>query len=198
MNRTEKPIALVVGGPNGAGKSTLIGRILQVAPQPYLSADAIAFELCPEHPESVAFAAGREFLARLDTQIQAHTDFVVETTLSGRSFRTAIARLNAEGYQTEIAFVVLDSPDLAIRRVAERVRQGGHHVPDADVRRRFGRAQANFWHLYRPLVDRWTLYYNGIGGPKHVAISDPDETIVIDSVRFTRFMQDLGLLEGES
>jgi len=86
-------------------------------------------------------------------------------------------------YAITVVFVTLDSPELCIARIQERVSQGGHPVPDADVRRRFGRARRLFWHLYRPLADSWQLFSNtgdgfdliAAGAGSQVIEAAPDE-----------------------
>jgi len=80
------------------------------------------------------------------------------TTLAGRNFARAIEQWRSAGYHVSLIFLSLPSADLAVERVAERVRQGGHAVPEEDVRRRFDRGRAHFETLYKPLVDAWMLY----------------------------------------
>ncbi|HXT10213.1 MAG TPA: hypothetical protein VN873_01525 [Candidatus Angelobacter sp.] len=69
-------------------------------------------------------------------------------------------RWKASGYQIEIAFLKLASVDLALHRIAARVRQGGHDVSHADVLRRFDRGWRNFEKAYKPLADDWAVYDN--------------------------------------
>jgi len=68
--------------------------------------------------------------------------------------------MEGSGYRIEMVFLRLASPPLALRRIAARVRQGGHNVPRADVLRRFERGWKNFERRYRPLADAWTMYDN--------------------------------------
>lgn len=160
------PMMVVVGGPNGAGKTTFVNRYLKERAIPYLGADKIAAELCPANPESVAFEAGREFVRQIDDAIKSRKSFIVESTLSGKSLAKKIDRARQSGYSTEMHFVFVESSARSRMRVASRVRSGGHHVPDADVLRRFSRTIINFWALYRLLADDWYLYYNE--GEAHV------------------------------
>ena len=119
------PTVLIVGGPNGAGKTTLAEPYAEQKDRPYLAADRIASELNPEDPYAARVEAGRQFLRRLNAFIEERTSFVVESTLAGRGLAQAVDRMNEAGYITRIAFVVLDSADLCVRRAQERVRKGG-------------------------------------------------------------------------
>jgi predicted ABC-type ATPase len=187
------PTVLIVGGPNGAGKTTLAEPYAEQKDRPYLAADRIASELNPEDPYAARVEAGRQFLRRLNAFIEKRTSFVVESTLAGRSLARSIDRMNEAGYVTRIAFVVLDSADLCVRRVQERVRKGGHHVPDADVRRRYTRSKKNFWTLYRPKVDRWILFRNTGQSLQRVAEGDGDTQSVLRQSGYEKFFDNLSL-----
>ena len=86
--------------------------------------------------------------------------FALESTLSGRTYVDLLQRMKRAGYRVEMVFLRLESTELAIKRVAHRVKQGGHHVPEVDVRRRYERGWPNFVALYRPLADAWAVYEN--------------------------------------
>ena len=187
------PTVLIVGGPNGAGKTTLAEPYAEQKDRPYLAADRIASELNPEDPYAARVEAGRQFLRRLNAFIEERTSFVVESTLAGRSLARSIDRMNEAGYITRIAFVVLDSADLCVRRVQERVRKGGHYVPDADVRRRYTRSKKNFWTLYRPKVDRWILFRNTGQSLQRVAEGDGDTQSVLRQSGYEKFFDNLSL-----
>jgi predicted ABC-type ATPase len=191
-----EPTVLIVGGPNGAGKTTLAEPYANQTGQPYLGADRIAKDLNPEDPYAVRMAAGRRFLRRLDAFIEDRALFVVESTLAGRGLARYVDRMNDAGYVTRIAFVVLDSADLCVRRVQERVRKGGHHVPEADVRRRYARSKTNFWTLYRPKVDRWHLLSNAEDGFTDVAAGTSTDTFVMDDDAFETFHRDIPTRRG--
>ena len=155
------PRCIVIAGPNGAGTTTFArefltrdARILH-----YVNADLIAGGLSPFRPELAALAAGRLFLTELDRLAAARTSFAFETTLSGLGHLERLRRWKKSGYRIEILFLRLNSPALALRRVAARVRQGGHHVPRADVLRRYERGWHNF-PTYRTLADAWEVYDN--------------------------------------
>jgi len=131
-----------------------------------VNADLIAGGLAPLRPEMAALAAGRIFLKELDRLASERADFAFESTLSGVAYVSRLKRWKAAGYRLEIVYLKLPSPRLALRRIAERVKQGGHDVPKADVRRRFQRSWDNFWAIYRPMADVWTVYDNAGEKPK--------------------------------
>ena len=186
-----EPTVLIVGGPNGAGKTTLAAPYAEQKDLPYLAADQIAEDLNPDDPYAARMAAGRQFLRRLDAFIEDRASFVVESTLAGRSLVRYVDRMNEAGYTTRIAFVFLDSADLCVRRVQERVRKGGHHVPEPDVRRRYHRSKKNFWALYRPMVRRWHLLLNAEDGFVDVAFGSPTDTFVLDDDAYESFHRDI-------
>jgi predicted ABC-type ATPase len=156
------PLVVVIGGPNGAGKTTTAPRLLQeaLAVSEFVNADGIALGLSAFRPESAALPAGRAMLARLKVLAEARADFAFETTLASRSFVPWLRRLRESGYHVHLAFLALPDPDLAVARVAARVRSGGHAVPDGVIRRRFTAGLVNLFDLYLPLVDTWQVLDN--------------------------------------
>lgn len=182
-----RPRAVVIGGPNGAGKSTTAARLLprDLDIRQFVNADAIASGLSGFAPETVALQAGRIMLARLSELARQGEDFAFETTLASRSFVPFLRRLQRRGYAVHVIYVWLQSPDLAVARVAERVRRGGHDVPDAVVKRRYWRGLANFRQLYLPLADSWVLCDNSGDSPLVVARGERDSvTEIFDRVRY--------------
>ena len=162
------PRCVIIAGPNGAGKTTFAREFLpgDAGIIHFVNADLIASGLSPLRPELAALSGGRLFLAELDRLGHARADFAFETTLSGLAYLHRIKRWKAAGYRIEITWLRLPSPQLALRRIAARVRQGGHHVPRADVLRRFHRGWANFQRIYRPLADAWAVYDNSGETPR--------------------------------
>ena len=183
------PEAFIVGGPNGAGKSTLGQHYAAESNWPFLGADAIAARLNPERPEAVAVQAGRQFLRALAAHVEQGEDFVVESTLAGRGPRRWLRQMHEAGYTVSIVFLFLDTPEMCIRRVEERVRKGGHHVPNEAVRRRYYRSQRNFWREYRLLADRWHLIYNGGNAEQEVAYGEGQHVAVSDHALLERFLK---------
>jgi predicted ABC-type ATPase len=148
----------------------------------FVNADVIAQGLSAFHPEGAAIEAGRVMLTRLKELAGARANFAFETTLASKSFAQWIKRLCAEGYEFHLVFLYLPSAELAIERVADRVRAGGHHVPEDVVRRRYLGGLRNFFRLYRPLASDWRFYDNSARtGPRLVATgSGPTEHLVAD------------------
>lgn len=170
MART--PLVVVLAGPNGAGKSTTAARLLRGALEvhEFVNADTIAMGLSAYRPESTAVAAGRVMLQRVQALAAAHVDFAFETTLSGRRHARWLRTLGASGYRTHLTFLSLPDPEVAVERVAERVRRGGHDVPANVIRRRYRAGLRNFFALYRHVVDSWQLYDNArVAGPRLIA-----------------------------
>lgn len=161
------PRCIVIAGPNGAGKTTFAREFLpkDAGIIHFVNADLIAGGLSPFRPQLAALAAGRMFLAELDRLALVRASFAFETTLSGLGHLSRLQQLKAAGYRIEIVFLKLDSPALALRRVAARVRQGGHAVPRADVLRRYRRGWENFTHSYRLAAYAWAVYDNSADAP---------------------------------
>ncbi len=187
------PQIVILGGPNGAGKSTsarvLLPELMQLGE--FVNADTIAAGLAGFAPERAAFAAGRIMLARLHELAAARVDFAFETTMASRTFVPWLRMLRKSGYQINIIFLWLRSPELAIRRVKRRVRQGGHSVPEDTIRRRFHRGIANFASLYLPLADRWRAYDNSrTGSPRLIAQGGGSRpTIIMDTAAWKRLSE---------
>lgn len=157
-----RPRCIVIAGPNGAGKTTFARRYL---PEPanvvhFVNADLIASGLSPLKPELAAVAAARMVLREIDRLATERSDFAFETTLSGLMYARRLRSWKQAGYRIEIVYLRLRSTRLALRRIAARVRQGGHSVPRADVERRFLRSWENFQGVYRSLADSWAVYEN--------------------------------------
>ena len=112
----------------------------------------------------------------------------MESTLSGRSFRNRILAASKNDYDVTIVFVFVDSVDVCIARVAERVRKGGHDVPKADIRRRYVRSMRNFWALYRELADSWVVLYNGGSQIQDVAVGSRREVTIRDAFLHEHFL----------
>lgn len=186
---TLKPKELVViAGPNGAGKTAFAEEFLAQRPCTYLSADRIASQLAPDDPMSENVRAAREFVRRVGGHLAGSESLLVESTLSGRTFVHFLRKARERGVRSSIIFVFVDSAAVCIERIRQRVRKGGHTVPDSDVRRRFSRSLANVWHLYRPLADDWGLVYNGGSEFMDVAIGTRKEMAVRDEMRFQQFL----------
>lgn len=152
----------IIAGPNGSGKSTCGPAVLQshFHITEFVNADTIATGLSAFQPETVAIEASRIMLKRIKSLAQSKANFAFETTLASRSFAPWIKGLKKKGYQFTLLYFWLHTPELAIERVAERVRLGGHSVPEETIKRRYQKSIENFFHLYLPLADNWCLLDN--------------------------------------
>lgn len=159
---------VVIAGPNGSGKSTF-ARLLLPEAMPFLNADEIAKTL-PDGAANKEIASGRELLWRMDSLVAKRQRFAIETTLSSRSLAPNISRLQEIGYQCHLFFLRLPNAEMAIERVASRVRRGGHSIPEEVIRRRFKAGLSNFSQIYQSRVDHWMMYENTeLCGPRIVA-----------------------------
>lgn len=153
---------VIIAGPNGAGKTTFAREFLpnEAGCPIFVNADLIAAGLSPFQPELAAVKAGRLMLEEIHEYSRQGASFAFETTMAGRTYARMIPGWQAEGYHVKLFFLALPSAEMAIARVAERVRQGGHNVPEVVIQRRFVAGRTNFAILYRDLVDSWALYDN--------------------------------------
>ena len=178
IGRVDSPHVIILAGPNGAGKTTAARDLLQgaLAVDEFVNADTIAHGLSAFRPEEVALEAGRVMLSRLDALAGMRMDFAFETTLASRSFAPWLRQLRRSGYEFHLLYLWLRDPELAVARVASRVRLGGHGVPADTIRRRYRRGLENFFSLYRPVATTWTVYDNTLGEQSVVASGYRDDT----------------------
>jgi predicted ABC-type ATPase len=137
----------------------------------FVNADVIAQGLAGFDPDSAALEASRIMLERLHALAAKRADFAFETTLAGRTYVSWLRSLRESGYFVQLAYFWLNSADLAVARVAERVSQGGHNIPEKTIRQRYERSLANFFTLYRPLMSFWQMYDNSEGPEPEVIAS---------------------------
>ncbi len=195
MDQVEQaPTVFVLAGPNGAGKSTFASKFLPdfVSCRQFLNADLIAYGLSPFAPETQNVRAGRLLLERIKELSAAREDFGFETTLSGRTYVHLLSGLRRMGYRVVIFFLWLPDTGLSMVRVANRVRQGGHDVPEADILRRFGAGLANFFRLYCPIADAWYLYDGSRNPPMLIARDEDGQPTVEHPELFSTIMKALG------
>ena len=154
---------VIIAGPNGAGKTTFAREFLphEASCPIFVNADLIAAGISPFQPEAAAFRAGRLMLQEIANHAAHGRSFAFETTLSGLTYARMIDGWHSDGYDVRLIFISLPSVETAIMRVATRVRQGGHHIPEDTIRRRFELGWRNFNAVYRTRVDSWQLYDNG-------------------------------------
>jgi len=166
-----KPKVIVIAGPNGAGKSTAAPGLLRDALgiHEFVNADQIAAGLSAYAPQTVAFEAGRIMLRRLHSLAAQKASFAFESTLASRTFAPFLRQLKAQDYEVELFYLPLPSAQVAIERVAFRVRRGGHDIPRKDIERRYERSLRNVFNLYLPIVDRADFIDNADGKLRRIA-----------------------------
>ena len=161
----QHPNLYIIAGPNGAGKTTasynLLPEILHCTN--FVNADEIARGLSPFAPETVPVQAGRIMLERIEELLPQRVDFAIETTLATRSYVQLVRRAQALGYKVHLIFFFLENEEQAIQRVAQRVSNGGHNIPEDDIRRRFKRGINNLINLYMPICDSVLVFNNAHG-----------------------------------
>ena len=153
---------IILGGPNGAGKTStariLLPEYFQL--RTFLNADEIARKLAPHDVESAALAAGRQMIEKMRILVRDGQSFALETTCAGKSHIPMLQRCKANGWMISLYYFWLPSPEDSIARVAKRLSQGGHHIPDDVIHRRFKTGLWNMRHLYLPLADTAAIYDN--------------------------------------
>ena len=152
----------IISGCNGAGKTTasftVLPEILQC--REFVNADEIAKGLSPFNPESVAIEAGRLMLQRIDELLERDETFSIETTLATKSYINLVRRAQAKGYRVHLIFFWLETSELAVQRVAERVSKGGHNIPTEVIHRRYVAGIRNLFKIFMSEVDLWMIYDN--------------------------------------
>jgi predicted ABC-type ATPase len=178
----QPPTIYVIAGCNGAGKTTFAREFLpkEVKCLRFLNADEIARGLSPFNPSASAAKAGRLLLEEIRDALARRQTFAVESTLSGRTYIRLLREARQLGYEIELHYLWLSSPTQAVARVRQRVKMGGHHVPAADIRRRFRRSLLHLCDDYLALATRWAIWDSRDLPAKRLAISSTHD---IGSVR---------------
>ena len=169
--KAERPVLLIVAGPNGSGKSSLyretdieaLGRSVWI-----INPD----ELTVRIRDVEGLALGDANLASvqrierwLEASIEAHQTVGVETVLSTPKYRRLVTKAKAFGFRIRLLYVVLDTVERNIARVASRVRKGGHNVAEADIRKRYERSLNQMPWFLDEADDAW-LFDNSGAAPK--------------------------------
>jgi len=179
MAQLHTPVVYIIGGPNGAGKTTFAREFLPAARVvEFLNADMLAAGLSPFQPGAMAVRSARLLLGRWRELLTLRRDFAFESTLSGRTYAGMLREARAAGYEVRLCYLWLPNVSMSMRRVRQRVRKGGHNVPEADLRRRFLPSLKNFFSLYLPLADV-ALLFDAAGSPPQLIARWKDQGVHI-------------------
>ena len=176
----------IIAGCNGAGKTsasvTILPEILNC--KEFVNADEIARGISPFNPESVAVEAGRLMLQRIEFLLNGDNSFAIETTLATRSYSNLVQRAHQCGFFVQLLFFWLPSPEYAIERVAQRVSEGGHNIPNDVIVRRYFAGIKNLFNIYMPIVDSWMIIDNSVNPRVTIAKMNRNKTDVYDENKF--------------
>ena len=159
------PNLYIIAGCNGAGKTTASFNALpkMFDCKEFVNADEIARGISPFQPEKVAIQAGKIMLNRIEELLSRKTDFAIETTLTTTTYTKTIERAKASGYQVTLLFFWLNSVEIAIDRVKQRVKEGGHDIPEETIRRRYKRGIDNLLNIFSDICDNYLILDNSEG-----------------------------------
>jgi len=185
----------VISGCNGAGKTTASYTVLPdiLNCREFVNADEIAKGLSPFNPASMRIDAGRLMVERIEDLLAEDADFAIETTLATRTYAKLIQRAHERGYFVTLVYFWLESADLAVERVKLRVREGGHDIPEEDIRRRYDRGIMNFFNLYKPICDNWIFVDNSVPPFRLIATGSRDEIISLNDPLLFNKLQCYGM-----
>lgn len=172
----------IISGCNGAGKTTASYTVLPeiLDCKEFVNADEIARGLSPFNPGSVGIESGRLMLQRIEELLAREATFSIETTLATKSYINLVRRAHKKGYSVKLVFFWLRTPDLAIRRVAERVQSGGHSIPEQTIRRRYFAGIRNLFQLFVKEVDYWMIFDNSVNPRIKIASGGRDSHTKIE------------------
>lgn len=192
-NCKKSPNLYIIAGPNGAGKTTFAREFLPHYADCYefVNADLIAGGLSPFQPDRVAIQAGKLMLEQIYSLGKRGVDFGFETTLSGKTYAHLLRELKKCGYVIHLFFLWVSDVDLALKRIADRVKNGGHNLPENVVRRRFKKGLQNLFRIYRPLLDTWVLLDNSTDTPNLIALEELSKLTILNTILYNDIIRNL-------
>jgi len=177
----------IIAGANGSGKTTFAKSFADFNDLYFINADEIAKELDKDNITKYQFRAGKIFFQRFKERFPLDKSFIIETTLSGIYLINYIKKAQNLGYRVSLIYLFLENTDINISRVKNRVLNGGHHIPEDDIIRRYHRSKNLFFNVYKELVDEWIIYYNSNDIFEEIA----DKNNIFDTLKYSEFVKDL-------
>ena len=177
----------IIAGANGSGKTTFALSYIELNNLHFINADEIAKSYDPNDISKYKVKAGKEFFRQLELNLNENKSFMIESTLSGRYLKDVIIKAKEKGFKVVLIYIFLESEIENILRVKNRVLNGGHDVPEVDIKRRYTRSRRLFWNNYKNMVDKWMLFFNG--DDNYELVAEDDE--ILDLEYFNLFIKDL-------
>ena len=180
------PKLYIISGCNGSGKTTASYTLLPdlLNCREFVNSDEFAKSFSPFDPGAASVTASRYMLMKINYLLERKADFAIETTLATRSLLQIVRQAQQQNYETTVLYFWLNSPDLAIERVRDRVVSGGHNIPDAVVRRRYVMGLQYLFDYYIPEMDRWILADNSKPPFSVVAEGSKDVIYIKDNEKY--------------
>ena len=180
------PKLYIISGCNGSGKTTASYTLLPdlLNCREFVNSDEFAKSFSPFDPGAASVTASRYMLMKINYLLERKADFAIETTLATRSLLQIVRQAQQQNYETTILYFWLNSPELAIERVRDRVESGGHHIPDAVIRRRYVMGLQYLFDVYIPVIDRWILADNSKPPFSVVAEGSKDVIYIKDNEKY--------------
>lgn len=184
--RLEKNLYIIAGA-NGSGKTTFALSYTALNNIYFINADEIAKSYDPNDISKYKVKAGKEFFRQLEEKLNDNKSFMIESTLSGKYLKDVIIKAKENEFKIVLIYLFLETQDENISRVANRVLNGGHDVPEDDIKRRYTRSRNLFWNTYKDMVDNWMLFFNGDDNYELIA----EDNEILDTEYFNLFIKDL-------
>lgn len=177
----------IIAGANGSGKTTFALSYVELHTLCFINADEIAKKYDPQDIQKYKVKAGKEFFRQLNANLSKESSFMIESTLSGKYLANIIKEAKSRGFVVVLIYLFLENEIENILRVRNRVLNGGHNVPDEDIKRRYTRSRKLFYNTYKDMVDRWMLFFNGDDSYELVA---NEEQVFMDDL-YDKFLKGL-------
>jgi len=177
----------IIAGANGSGKTTFALNYTALNNLHFINADEIAKTYDPNDISKYKIKAGKEFFRQLEVNLDGDKSFMIESTLSGKYLKDIILQAKEKNFQIVLIYLFLETEEENISRVANRVLNGGHNVPENDIKRRYKRSKNLFWNSYKQMVNNWMLFFNGDDNYELIA----EDNEILDTEYFELFMKDI-------